>query len=318
MSAIHTINLSTEDEEVDVTKGSLLFAGTATTLISYAGFTILTDPNFLRRGEILNLGYGVRSPRLTRPELQIDDLPPLDLVIISSLQEDHFDRIAARYLPRKTPIATTPQAAARLQEMGFTHIHALATWQTLELVKGQRTFRLTAMPGERIVRIPVPDAPAMLEAQLPSPFKPVPPKGALGPLAKPVAHLFPAVMGSMMEFEATPGKTAFRIYVSGDVLASENMTDIAQRYPAIDLALLHLGGEKLFGHMVTMDGKQGVEAMKRLNAHQTIPIHFDDYKLFKSSLEDFQQAATKAHLVGQVLCLERGHAYTLGVPASRL
>ena len=31
--------------------GTLTFLGTATTLLSYGGFTVLTDPNFLHRGE---------------------------------------------------------------------------------------------------------------------------------------------------------------------------------------------------------------------------------------------------------------------------
>ena len=33
-----------------VLEGALTFIGNATTLLRYGGFTILTDPNFLRRG----------------------------------------------------------------------------------------------------------------------------------------------------------------------------------------------------------------------------------------------------------------------------
>ena len=31
-------------------QGSIFFVGNATVILSYAGFTILTDPNFLHRG----------------------------------------------------------------------------------------------------------------------------------------------------------------------------------------------------------------------------------------------------------------------------
>jgi hypothetical protein len=37
----------------DRAQGSIFFIGNATVLLRYAGFTILTDPNFLHRGELL-------------------------------------------------------------------------------------------------------------------------------------------------------------------------------------------------------------------------------------------------------------------------
>ena len=40
----------------DAYTDGLCFIGTATTLIRYAGFTVLTDPNFLHRGERVYLG----------------------------------------------------------------------------------------------------------------------------------------------------------------------------------------------------------------------------------------------------------------------
>jgi len=76
------------------TRAACSSIGTATTLIRYAGFTILTDPNFLHRHEKVRLGYGLSSRRLTEPALDIADLPPVDLVVLSHMHEDHFDRVA--------------------------------------------------------------------------------------------------------------------------------------------------------------------------------------------------------------------------------
>jgi L-ascorbate metabolism protein UlaG (beta-lactamase superfamily) len=45
--------------------GLILFVGTATVIIHYAGFTILTDPNFLHSGDHVHLGYGIHSERRT-------------------------------------------------------------------------------------------------------------------------------------------------------------------------------------------------------------------------------------------------------------
>lgn len=73
--------------------GSVQFIGTATVLIRYQGITILTDPNFLHKGEHVHLGYGLRSQRLTNPALELSQLPPIDLLILSHLQEDHFDQL---------------------------------------------------------------------------------------------------------------------------------------------------------------------------------------------------------------------------------
>src|SRR5918993_3684774 len=92
----------------------LLFVGNATTLLRYGGFTVLTDPNFLHRGQRAYLGKGLWSRRLTEPAMQIPDLPPLDLVVLSHLHGDHFDRVARRGLVKEVPIATTPPAARRL------------------------------------------------------------------------------------------------------------------------------------------------------------------------------------------------------------
>ncbi len=39
----------------------ITFIGTATTLIRIAGFTILTDPNFLHRGDRAYVGLGVST-----------------------------------------------------------------------------------------------------------------------------------------------------------------------------------------------------------------------------------------------------------------
>jgi L-ascorbate metabolism protein UlaG (beta-lactamase superfamily) len=69
-----------------------------------AGFTFLTDPNFLHRGDHAKLGYGLRSKRLTEPALDIDQLPPLDFIVLSHHHGDHFDEVV-RCVCSKTQIA---------------------------------------------------------------------------------------------------------------------------------------------------------------------------------------------------------------------
>src|SRR6476659_6244762 len=53
--------------------GSVQFIGTATVIIRYQGLTILTDPNFLHRGDHVHLGYGMHSERLTEPAISFEE-----------------------------------------------------------------------------------------------------------------------------------------------------------------------------------------------------------------------------------------------------
>ena len=50
-------------------RAELTFIGTATTLLRLGPFTVLTDPNFLHRGQWAYLGKGLVSRRVTEPAL---------------------------------------------------------------------------------------------------------------------------------------------------------------------------------------------------------------------------------------------------------
>ncbi len=271
-------------EPPNVATGSLQFIGTATVLLRYAGFTILTDPNFLHRGDHVRLGYGLRSTRRTNPALELDDLPPLDLVVLSHLHEDHFDRVVEQRLDHRLPIVTTRHAAVALRKKGFAAARSLTTWHTQTVAKGDARLRITAMPGQH--------GPGVLSA------------------------LLPPVMGSLLEFTAPGGAVGPRIYISGDTLICEQLRAIPARYPDIDLALLHLGGTRVVGLLVTMDARQGVEALRLLRPRTAIPIHYDDYTVFKSPLRDFQRAVAAAGLIPHVRYLARGETYTFQMPGA--
>ncbi len=272
-------------ERIDPIQGSLFFVGTATVLLRYAGFTILTDPNFLHQGDHVHLGGGLTSARLTNPAVEMEQLPPFDLVLLSHLHEDHFDRYVQKNLDKGTTIVTTPEAAIALRHKCFTTLEPLHTWETLTVTKGDYTLRITAMPGKH--------GPGIMNSLLPS------------------------VMGSMLEFQDNSGKTLLRLYITGDTLIHEHLQEIPQRYPDIDLALLHLGGTRILGILLTMDAMQGIEAIKLINARKNVPIHYNDYSVFKSPLADFKALVTMSSLEDRVHYMEHGDTYTFEIPASR-
>src|SRR3954462_8992023 len=99
-----------------MSEGSIFFIGTATVIIRYAGFTILTDPNFLHAGDHAHLGYGMTSERLTEPAMDIEQLPHIVFCILPHYHGDHFDQIVEEKLRKALPIITTEHAAGELRE----------------------------------------------------------------------------------------------------------------------------------------------------------------------------------------------------------
>lgn len=283
--AQQTLTLPSTTDQSDLNSGTIFFIGTATVLVRFAGFTILTDPNFLHSGEKVRLGYGLRSTRRTNPAIEIDHLPPLDLVVLSHMHEDHFDRIAEKKLDKSVPIVTTQHAAAALTEAGFAQPKPLDTWDSIVVTKGESQLRVTSMPGRH--------GPGVLSKAL------------------------PPVMGSMLEFSTSGGGNLFRMYITGDTLIHEALREIPRRYPDIDLALLHLGGTMVAGILLTMDGKQGVQMMKIVKPNLAIPIHFNDYIVFKSPLRDFAKEVKSAGLEKQVRYIRHGETYRFNVPEGR-
>jgi L-ascorbate metabolism protein UlaG (beta-lactamase superfamily) len=269
--------VSAEQEEADQAS-SITFIGTATVIIRYGGLTLLTDPNFLHKGDHAHLGYGLTSKRLTNPAIELEDLPHVDMVILSHMHGDHFDQLVQQKLDRNIPITTTEESAEILGKMGFNKRYALNTWDSLNLKKGETTIRITAMPGRH------------------------------GPAV--AAKLLPDVMGSILDFTLQDRNFGYRMYISGDTMVYGEIREIPRRYPDVDLALLHLGGTKLLGLVtVTMDATDGVKMMQIILPKRAIPIHFNDYDVFKSPLSDFQREIHEAGLADKLIYLQHGDTY---------
>jgi L-ascorbate metabolism protein UlaG (beta-lactamase superfamily) len=270
-----------EEAKLEPGVGSLFFIGNATLLLRWAGFTILTDPTFIHKHEETWLGYGLTTKRLTDPAIEIEQLPPIDFVLLSHFHGDHFDQRAEAQLDKGLLIVTPPDSARQLGERGFTNCHALEPWQSVTLRKGDATLRITATPGRH--------GPPLSD------------------------YVLPDVMGSLLEFGQThpeqPASEPFRLYITGDTLVYDEVEEIPRRYPVLDLALLHLGGTRVMGILVTMDAEQGVRMLELVNPKTAIPIHYDDYDVFKSPLSDFQRAVTEAGLTDRVHYLARGESY---------
>jgi L-ascorbate metabolism protein UlaG (beta-lactamase superfamily) len=259
--------------------GRMTFIGNATVLFRLGDFVFLTDPSFIHKHEQTWLGYGLQTTRLTDPAMELSDLPPLDFVLLSHFHGDHFDQVAERELPKDLPIVTPPASAKELADRGFTELRSLDEWASLTIGKGKTELRITATPGRH------------------------------GP---PLSnYVLPDVMGSVVDVRIEGRSEHLRIYITGDTLVIDDLAELPRRFPDIDLALLHLGGTEVFGIMVTMDGEQGVRMIQMVNPARAMPIHFDDYDVFKSPLSDFQRAVDGAGLGNRVRYWQRGDTVEL-------
>jgi L-ascorbate metabolism protein UlaG (beta-lactamase superfamily) len=227
-------------------EGSVTLVGEATVLIRSHGLTVLTDPNFLRRGERARLAFGLGTPRRADPAIDLDELPPIDVVVLSRLREDHFDRIARRRLPRDVPIVAPAAVRGELVAMGFSSVHALPAWGALRVARGDTWVQLTATPT-----------------------RPGPPL---------LGALLPPSSGTLMEFGRDEDVAGYRIWVSGDTTVDDALLgELRPRLAGLDLALLHVGGASTLGLGGAMDESDGVRLLKALGPRTAIPLRLDDF-----------------------------------------
>ena len=257
---------------------TMTFVGNATMLLRIGGFTLLTDPSFLHRGQRAYLGKGLWTKRLTDPALEPGDLPALDAVLLSHMHGDHWDDIATRSLDKSTPVVTTQAAAKALARKGFAATSDLRPWQQHVLTDGDDELRITSVPG---VHGP-------------------------GPLAK----VLPPVMGSVLEL-VRGAEVTWRGYISGDTLYRPFLGEVLERCGPLDVLVPHLGGTKALGVTVTMDARQGADLVELLRPPVTVPVHYDDYDRFRSPLGDFVAEVARRELPGSLRTVQRGDTISL-------
>lgn len=294
---------------------SLYFIGTATTILEWSGIRLMTDPNFLHAGDHVHLGPGVTGTRVTNPAIDLHQLPKIDAVLLSHYHADHFDQKVEESLRRDLPIVTTPHAKQHLHEGKgddkFTQVYDLDIFQNalLDIKAGGGeggkvpAVKVTGMPGKHV------------------------PPGPLS-VANDLLSAVPPTNGWMLELGYKPSSSAsdsdfqsgYRIYISGDTLYVNELEEIPKRYAGqnIDLMLIHLGGTtipspKMPLLMVTMDADQGIKLMSLIKPDVTIPIHYDDYDVFLSPLEDFRKAVKSAGWDDKVVFLDRADEYKFEV-----
>jgi L-ascorbate metabolism protein UlaG (beta-lactamase superfamily) len=110
--------------------------GHATVLINFLGINILTDPVlFPRIGIRIPFLFTVGPKRLTAPALTVDELPRIDIVLLSHAHFDHLDWRTLRKFGRSTKVITARNTRDLLNwtrlhdvtELGWGEDHSFKT-----------------------------------------------------------------------------------------------------------------------------------------------------------------------------------------------
>jgi L-ascorbate metabolism protein UlaG (beta-lactamase superfamily) len=216
------------------------FVNHSTVLLQTEGLNILTDPVWSYRVSPVSFS----GPQRHRdPGIRLEDLPPIDCLLISHNHYDHFDvptlkRIANLHQPT---VFAPLGLAKRLRRLGFCEVHELDWWQSLPW----RHLRIHCVPAQHF--------------------------SARTPFDR------NRTLWSGWLIESTHGN----LYFAGDTGFCDVFAALKERLSPIRLALLPIGAfdPEWFMGSVHMTPEQAVEARDLLQASLAIGIHFGTFAL---------------------------------------
>jgi L-ascorbate metabolism protein UlaG (beta-lactamase superfamily) len=222
--------------------------GHASVLIRVNGFTVLVDPNFLRRGERARVFAGFGWARRDDPALDIQSLPRIDLVLLTRLSEDHFDRTVRRHLPRSTPIVAPASVRAELVAMGFSSVHGLAPTRALRFDKGEAWMRIATTPTR-------PTGPPIVGAMLAE------------------------STGSLLQFGRGDDPPDLQVWLSGGTRFDERLADaLAATVSGVDLALVQVATPSVLPlPRRAMHENDATRLAERLKPRRAVLLPLDDH-----------------------------------------
>lgn len=115
---------------------AITWIGHASFLIQFTDLNVLVDPNFANWLFLLK--------RLKHAGLKIEDLPPIDVVLLTHAHFDHFHKPTLRRLPHPK-IGVMPWGVGDLaRNLGFARVIELDWWESFS----QREWQVTLTPGK--------------------------------------------------------------------------------------------------------------------------------------------------------------------------
>jgi L-ascorbate metabolism protein UlaG (beta-lactamase superfamily) len=230
---------------------AVLWVGHATVLIQIVDRFVLTDPVFTDT-------VGQVSKRLVEPGIDPENLPALDVVLVSHMHFDHLSLGSLERIEPKVRDLVVPQRGL-LYVPGFSFPSwELATWESWE----RDGLRVTAVPVRH------------------NGFR----YGLDG------EWMTTSYTGFVVEYA---GRT---VYFGGDTAMTRGFRAAAGRFPAIDLAILPIAPIEPRDFMCRwhIDPDEAVRAFFDLRARFLVPVHFDTFVNSTDAIGDAPRELTRA------------------------
>jgi L-ascorbate metabolism protein UlaG (beta-lactamase superfamily) len=97
----------------------------ATLKLDYAGLSILIDPDFAPKYSRPSFTGRSPNPMTDLPASPDEILAGVELVIVSHLHADHFDKVAQDLVPKHLPLICRPGDEEKIRSFGFTDVTPL-------------------------------------------------------------------------------------------------------------------------------------------------------------------------------------------------
>ena len=213
--------------------------GHSTMLIEIDGYRLLTDPMFSERASPVDWAGPLR---FGPPALSMEELPPLDAVLISHDHYDHLDMDSIRTLDRPGLLFFVPLGVgAHLEYWGVPaeRIHELDWWQEARLGE----LRLACLPSRHFSGRGLFNRYSTLWASW----------AILGP--------------------------DHRVYFSGDTSQTPDFLEIGERYGPFDIALIESAAYNYNWADSHLGPEQAIDAFLMVRGKLMVPIHWGTFDL---------------------------------------
>lgn len=228
-------------------KPLVTWIGHSTFLIQIAGINIVTDPIFFP--------LSILFPRIVPPGISMDNLPVIDIVLISHDHRDHMEKQSMLQLAKHNPVVLAPRGLARrLTRWGFKKIveHTWGDTYTVTTDKKQKVS-CTFLPAAHWA-------------------------GSNFFTINKSEHGSWMIEGTSIDISTT-NTTKNSLYFAGDTSYDNHFKEISQQFSSIDGALLPIGPIEP-RHLVEyahIDARQALQAFIDLQAKQFIPMHWGTF-----------------------------------------
>lgn len=125
---------------------TLVWIGHSTVYLNLQGVRILTDPVFSEQVGVPIVGnaWKIGPKRHTAPAISVDEVPAVDVILLSHAHLDHLDLPSLRKLANpSTQVITAPGTSHLLSRLSYGEVHELGGTSQLTLDNG---VTITAIP----------------------------------------------------------------------------------------------------------------------------------------------------------------------------